>query len=67
MIVPRDQEIVMRPQSNNFLVMYDQGEIASDHILELRFRVSEKCVHFARYRHVDFWRRVQNAFINDIE
>lgn len=67
LIVPRDQEIVMRPQSNNFLVMYDQGEIASDHILELRFRVSEKCVHFARYRHVDFWRRVQNAFINDIE
>ncbi|WP_312980723.1 NAD kinase [Leuconostoc falkenbergense] len=67
LIVPRDQEIVMRPQSNNFLVMYDQGEIASDHILELRFRVSEKCVHFARYRHVDFWRRVQNAFINDVE
>lgn len=67
LIVPRDQEIVMRPQSNNFLVVYDQGEIASDHILELRFRVSEKCVHFARYRHVDFWRRVQNAFINDIE
>ncbi|AET30077.1 MULTISPECIES: NAD kinase [Leuconostoc] len=67
LIVPQDQEIVMKPKSDHFLVMYDQEEIKGHNITELRFKVSEKSVHFAQYRHVDFWRRVQNAFISEIE
>ena len=47
--------------------MYDQSEIKGRHINELRFRVADKQVHFAAYRHVDFWQRVHRAFINDIE
>ena len=67
LVVPKGEEIIVKPKSNHFLVMYDQSEIKGRHINELRFRVADKQVHFAAYRHVDFWQRVHRAFINDIE
>ena len=57
----------MKPKSDHFLVMYDQSDIKVKSITELRFRVADKQVHFAAYRHVDFWQRVHRAFISDIE
>ena len=66
LIVPDGQEIVMRPKSDHFLVMYDQSDIKGQNIAELRFRVADKKIHFAAYRHVDFWQRVKRAFISDI-
>ncbi|CBL91372.1 MAG: NAD kinase [Leuconostoc gelidum] len=67
LIVPQGQEIIMKPKSDHFLVMYDQSDIKVKSITELRFRVADKQVHFAAYRHVDFWQRVHRAFISDIE
>ncbi|AFT81467.1 NAD kinase [Leuconostoc carnosum] len=67
LIVPAGQEIIMKPKSNRFLVMYDQSDIKGHEITELRFKVAAQQVHFAAYRHVDFWQRVHNAFISDIE
>lgn len=66
LVVPEGQEIIMKPKSDHFLVMYDQSDIKVKNITELRFRVADKKVHFAAYRHVDFWQRVHRAFISDI-
>ncbi|WP_220738932.1 NAD kinase [Leuconostoc miyukkimchii] len=67
LVVPQGQEIVMKPKSNHFLVMYDQCDIKVKNITELRFRVADQQVHFAAYRHVNFWQRVHRAFISDVE
>lgn len=66
LIVPEGQEIIMRPKSDHFLVVYDQSDIRVKNITELRFRVADKKVHFAAYRHVNFWQRVHRAFISDV-
>ncbi|MGX7051857.1 NAD kinase [Leuconostoc palmae] len=67
LVVPEGQKIIVKPKSDNFLVMYDQSDIKDASISELRFQVAKKQVHFAAYRHVDFWQRVHRAFINDID
>lgn len=67
LIVPKGEEIIIEPAHSNFALMFDQGMIATNHVKRVRFKVAEQRVHFAEYRHVNFWRRVHNSFINDIE
>lgn len=52
----------------------DHYQLHLDHFVEsqvnlasVTFRLSKKEVHFASYRHTQFWRRVNDAFIGKIE
>ncbi|CAH1852792.1 NAD kinase [Convivina intestini] len=63
LIVPRGQTIRVKPRSNRFLITCDQLEIVAKNVVSVEFQVADKQVYFASYRHLDFWKRVQNAFI----
>ncbi|WP_251547044.1 NAD kinase [Limosilactobacillus caecicola] len=38
----------------------------SHHLVELTFKVSDKKIRFAKYRHTNFWQRVRESFIGDL-
>lgn len=65
LIVPKGQRITVKPRSKEFLITCDQIEIFAENIVAVEFEVAHKEVYFASYRHLDFWRRVQTAFIAD--
>ncbi|MDF7636988.1 NAD kinase [Leuconostocaceae bacterium ESL0958] len=65
LIVPKGQVITVWPQQEDFLLTCDQMEIEAKDVLRIEFKVSEQQVHFASFRHLDFWHRVQQAFIAD--
>lgn len=52
----------------------DKYQLHIDHFVESQvnlasahFKVSDKQIHFASYRHTHFWRRVNDAFIGNME
>ncbi|CAK8053657.1 NAD kinase [Eupransor demetentiae] len=65
LIVPAGQVITVKPRENEFLVTCDQMVLHAKDVQKVHFQVAAKKVYFASYRHVDFWKRVQNAFISD--
>ncbi|MBS9334907.1 NAD kinase [Fructobacillus sp. M1-13] len=67
LIVPTGQSITIKPKHNAFLITCDQLEIMAEDIESVTFEVAEQSIHFASYRHLDFWRRVRQAFISDCQ
>ncbi|GAO99725.1 NAD kinase [Fructobacillus ficulneus] len=67
LIVPAGQKITVRPKRNSFLLTCDQLEILAEDVVAVDFEVAEMEVHFASFRHLDFWSRVQQAFIADCD
>ncbi|CAK1226808.1 NAD kinase [Fructobacillus tropaeoli] len=65
LVVPAGQKITIRPKTKAFLLTCDQLEILAEGIEAVEFEVAEKEVHFASFRHLDFWSRVKQAFIAD--
>lgn len=65
LIVPAGQKITIKPKHNSFLLTCDQLEILAEDVVAVEFEVAEKEVHFASFRHLEFWSRVQQAFISD--
>lgn len=67
MIVPANDWITIVPnQSNNFFMTVDQENICGKQIEQVMFKTSKRKIRFAKYRHTEFWRRVQAAFIGDL-
>ncbi|MBS9335771.1 MULTISPECIES: NAD kinase [Fructobacillus] len=67
LIVPTGQSITVKPKHQSFLITCDQLEILAEDVVSVTFEVAEQSIHFASYRHLDFWHRVQEAFIADID
>ncbi|MFC4760753.1 NAD kinase [Fructobacillus durionis] len=65
LIVPKGQTITVKPKHQSFLITCDQLEILAENVVSVRFEVADEMIHFASYRHLDFWCRVQQAFIAD--
>ncbi|WP_345893470.1 NAD kinase [Fructobacillus fructosus] len=65
LIVPTGQTITVKPKHQSFLITCDQLEILAEDVVSVTFEVAETMIHFASYRHLDFWFRVQEAFIAD--
>ncbi|HEY4399645.1 MAG TPA: NAD kinase [Lactobacillaceae bacterium] len=67
LVVDRTQTIRIVPQSAEFMVTIDQLTFHAQQVKELTFQIATEEIAFVDGRHVDFWARVQNAFIGEIE
>lgn len=66
-VVPKDDWIEIRlPKSMDHLVTVDQFSIQQADVASVYYRVAPEKIRFASYRHMDFWRRVREAFIGDL-
>lgn len=62
-IAPSDWVTLVPSAGRDYSLTVDQQNYHGKQIEQLRFKISKKSIHFARYRHMQFWRRVQDAFI----
>ncbi|GAB5054726.1 MULTISPECIES: NAD kinase [Pediococcus] len=65
-ILAPDEWITLRPaHGGDFNFTADQVNIFDAPIEQIKYRIGEQKINFAKYRHTDFWGRVRNAFIGD--
>jgi NAD+ kinase len=67
LVASKNQQIRIVPQTQTFMLSIDQLVFEVKDVASLTFRVAPQRIHFAEYRHLDFWQRVQQSFIGDIE
>lgn len=64
MIIAKDEWIVVKPiEEHGLIFTVDHLTFRDKKIDQLIYRIAKERVHFARYRHMHFWNRVENAFI----
>lgn len=64
MIIAKDEWIVLKPEQQDGLILsIDNLSFDKQNIESITYRIADKRVHFARYRHMHFWSRVENSFI----
>ncbi|MFD1484026.1 NAD kinase [Lacticaseibacillus baoqingensis] len=64
LILAPDEWVVLRPEPfQDYLMSIDQFSITPQLVTAIRFRIADERIHFARYRHMHFWDRVEDAFI----
>lgn len=67
MVIPANDWITIVPnKASDFFMTVDQENIYGKQIEQIMFKVSKRKIRFAKYRHTEFWRRVQAAFIGDL-
>lgn len=63
-IVASNDWITLKPtQSGDFIFSVDQEIYHNKQIKMIKYRVAKERICFAKYRHNDFWKRVNEAFI----
>lgn len=66
MVIAKDEEIKLRLiNSGKTLFTFDHISINEENVKEIRMKIAEESVRFARYRHTHFWDRVSDTFIGD--
>jgi NAD+ kinase len=64
MILAPDEWVILRPEPfQDYLMSIDQFSITPQLVTSIRFKIASERIHFARYRHMHFWDRVEDAFI----
>ncbi|WP_125704079.1 NAD kinase [Lacticaseibacillus daqingensis] len=64
MIMAPDEWVILRPEPfQDYIMTIDQFTITPQLVTAIRFRIADERIHFARYRHMHFWDRVEDAFI----
>lgn len=64
MIIAPDEWVIVQPEPfQDYVMTVDQFTITPQLVTTLRFRIADERIHFARYRHMHFWARVEDAFI----
>src|SRR5699024_6846647 len=65
-IIDNKDWITIEPEgAAYFILTVDSDSYHKLKIKEIKFKISKKKIHFAKYRHTHFWHRVQTAFIGD--
>ncbi|MCD2255455.1 NAD kinase [Agrilactobacillus fermenti] len=63
-VVASDENIVFKPSpADDYVLTVDQLTLNHRPIEKLEYRIAKERIHFARYRHMHFWDRVEEAFI----
>lgn len=66
LVISKDEEIILRAQnSDELLLTLDHITTRETRVKEVRMKVADESIRFARYRHLDFWDRVSEAFIGE--
>ncbi|WP_341868489.1 NAD kinase [Marinilactibacillus kalidii] len=64
LIIAPDEWIKMRPiETDDFVLSIDQVVTNENKVKELRFKIADERIRFARYQHTHFWNRVEDAFL----
>ncbi|MCI1892638.1 MAG: NAD kinase [Schleiferilactobacillus harbinensis] len=63
-VIAPDEFITIRPDAQeDYILTVDSFTHRVRPISQVTFRVAKERIHFARYRHMHFWDRVEDAFI----
>ncbi|AMB99633.1 NAD(+) kinase [Aerococcus urinaehominis] len=66
LLIASDEWIVITPDpafKSNVMISIDQDTFPIGDVDRLQFAIAKERVHFARYRHMHFWNRVEQSFI----
>lgn len=64
MIIAPDEWVILRPEDGvNYVMTIDQFNMSDRPIKEVRYKIADEQIYFARYKHMHFWDRVEDAFI----
>ncbi|GEP24004.1 NAD kinase [Lentilactobacillus diolivorans] len=67
LIIAPDEWVKIIPKNNNRTVLTcDHQVISTATIASVEYRISQRRIAFAQYRHTQFWRRVSNSFIGEV-
>ncbi|WP_127848958.1 NAD kinase [Lacticaseibacillus hulanensis] len=63
-IIAPDEWVILKPATGvNYVMTIDQFNMTDRPIKEVRYRIADERIYFARYKHMHFWDRVEDAFI----
>ena len=67
-----DTKLTLRlPDDSGTVLSCDRDQIMMDsqshRLVDVSYRVSDKVIRFAKYRHTNFWDRVKDSFIGGIQ
>uniref|UniRef100_UPI00352B476B NAD kinase n=1 Tax=Aerococcus urinaeequi TaxID=51665 RepID=UPI00352B476B len=67
LLIAKDEWIVLKPAKEHAMtgvfLSLDHLNMPLNDVEKITYRVAKERVHFARYRHMHFWDRVENSFI----
>ncbi|TLQ07685.1 NAD kinase [Marinilactibacillus psychrotolerans] len=64
MVIAPDEWIKIIPiETTDFVFTIDQVVTTESEVSELRFKIADERIRFARYQHTHFWNRVEDAFL----
>lgn len=67
-IIPPTQWVTLVPNASKYNILTcDQLMVLDRPIKSISYRISDKRIYFAKYRHTNFWQRVSKSFIGEIE
>lgn len=68
LIISPDEWIKIIPNTNaRTILTCDHQVISTKVISSVEYRISKRKVKFAQYRHTQFWKRVTNSFIGEVD
>lgn len=66
LVIAKNEEIALRfTPEEKLLFTFDHISINEENVKEVRMKIAEERVRFARYRHTHFWDRVSDTFIGE--
>lgn len=66
LITAKDEKIVLMPTYHDqFILTVDHVVIQEETVDRVEFKIAKERIHFAKYKHLHFWNRVNDAFIGD--
>ncbi|KRN28443.1 ATP-NAD kinase family protein [Lactobacillus selangorensis] len=64
-VIPKTEWITLKPAiADDYVMTVDQFSTNDRPIVQIRYRIADEKIQFARYRHTHFWNRVKGAFIS---
>lgn len=67
LITAKDEQIAVQPRNaDSFILTIDHVVVSEEEVDYVKFTIPEEKIRFVRHRHLNFWRRVNQAFIGDL-
>lgn len=68
-VIPKKDKIIIEPMHNDrYTISVDNRTFSYDNIEKIEYQIDQSKIHFlATPRHTNFWNRVKDAFIGDVE
>lgn len=67
LITAKDECIMVRPRDKKPLILsVDHMVVGEEEVKWVKFTIAKEKIRFVRHRHLNFWKRVNNAFIGEV-